>query len=62
MAAKRGAPIKPPEKRKGDALQIRLTGDERAVCEEAAEKAEQKLSAWARNTLVRAARRQAKPG
>lgn len=61
MKAKRGAPVKPPEDRKGDAVQIRLTADERAACEEAAELAGQKLSAWARTTLVRAARRKAKP-
>jgi uncharacterized protein (DUF1778 family) len=61
MKAKRGAPIKPADERKGNALQIRLTDEERAACDEAAESTGQKLSAWARDTLVRAARRKAKP-
>lgn len=61
MKAKRGAPVKPPDERKGNAVQVRLTDAERAACEEAADLAEQKLSAWARATLVRAARRKAKP-
>jgi uncharacterized protein (DUF1778 family) len=62
MAAKRGAPKKPPEERKGDPVQIRLTSAERAACEAAAAASEQKLAAWARETLVRAAKRKAKPG
>ena len=62
MKPKRGAPQKPPEERKGDPVQIRLTAAERAACETAAAASDKKLSAWARETLVRAARRKAKPG
>jgi uncharacterized protein (DUF1778 family) len=56
---KRGAPKKPPEERKENPLQVRLTGDERAACDAAADKAGQNLSAWARSVLVRAAKRAA---
>jgi uncharacterized protein (DUF1778 family) len=61
MESKRGAPKKSPEERKGDPLQVRLTAAERQACEEAAAASDQKLSAWARAALVRAARRKAKP-
>ena len=61
MKTKRGAPVKSPEERKGNVVQIRLTDTEKDACEAAAEFTGQKMSAWARNTLVRAARRKAKP-
>ena len=57
MKPKLGAPPKPPEERKGDAVQVRLTAAERAACEKAAATTGQKMSAWARATLVRAAKR-----
>ena len=57
MKPKRGAPVKPPDERKGNVVQIRLTDDEKADCEDAAGRAGQKMSAWARTTLVRAAKR-----
>jgi hypothetical protein len=55
---KRGAPKKPPELRKEAPLQVRLTAAERIDCETAAAKAGIKLSAWARQTLAGAAKRQ----
>jgi hypothetical protein len=61
MKAKRGAPEKPPEERKGNVVQIRLTDAEKAACEKAADRTRQKMSAWARKALVRAAGRKAKP-
>ena len=60
MKTKRGAPKKPPEKRKGNAVQVRLTEAERAACDEAADLAGQKMSAWARDVMVRAAKRAAR--
>jgi len=57
MKTKRGAPVKSPEERKGNVVQIRLTDVEKAACESAAELTGQKMSAWARTTLVRAAKR-----
>jgi uncharacterized protein (DUF1778 family) len=57
MSTKRGAPVKSPEERKGNVVQIRLTDDEKAACESAAGLTGKKMSAWARDTLVRAAKR-----
>jgi len=54
---RRGAPTKPPELRKQAPLQVRLTGSERSDCDAAAELDGVKLSAWARKTLVSAAKR-----
>ena len=62
MTAKRGAPKKPPEERKGDPIQIRLTKAERQACEDAAAMSDMKLTVWARTVLVKAAKRIAKPG
>jgi len=60
MTNKRGAPPKPPEKRKSKVVQIRLTESEKADCESAAQLDDKKMSDWARDTLVRAARRRLK--
>ena len=59
---KRGAPVKPPEERKGAPLQVRLTSEDRELCDQAAELDKVKLSKWARDTLVKAARRRIKRG
>jgi len=47
-------PEKPPEERKENVLRIRLTDDERAELDKAADG---KTSSWARETLLRAAQR-----
>ena len=60
MGKKLGAPPKPPEERKGSAVQIRLTAAEREACEEAAALAGVKLAAWARDALFKAAKRRIK--
>jgi hypothetical protein len=57
MNIKRGAPFKPPDEIKGNVVQIRLTDAEKIECELAAEADGLKMSAWARQTLVKAASR-----
>ena len=57
METKRGAPTKPPEKRKSNVVQIRLSESEKADCEAAAGADGLKMSAWARKTLTQAAKR-----
>ena len=49
-----GRPPMPPEKRRAAELRIRLTGDERAELDRAAGK---DTSTWARDVLLRAAKR-----
>ncbi len=53
MAGKRGAPPKPPDKRKASIFPIRLTKGERALVESAA--GDVKSSTWARKVLLSAA-------
>lgn len=53
-APKRGAPVKSPEDRKDILLGIRLTAAEKAAIDVAANG---KASAWARDVLLRAAKR-----
>jgi hypothetical protein len=50
----RGAPPKPPEERKGSLLGIRLTAAEREAVDAAANG---KASTWAREVILKAARR-----
>ncbi len=57
MGNKMGAPKKAPEDRKGSVVTIRLTASERELLDLAAEG---KLSTWARQALLRAARRRIK--
>jgi hypothetical protein len=54
METKRGAPTKPPEERRSVLVPIRVTEAEKAELEAAADG---KLSTWARDLLLRAARR-----
>lgn len=54
QTVKRGAPEKPPEQRKSVLLGVRMTEAERAEIDSAAEG---KASTWAREVLLRAARR-----
>jgi uncharacterized protein (DUF1778 family) len=51
----RGAPEKPPEDRKSTLLGIRLTAAEREMVDAAADG---KASTWARDVILRAAKRQ----
>ena len=51
---RRGAPIKPPEERRSVLLPIRLTEAEKAAIDTAASG---KASTWARDVLLRAAKR-----
>ena len=53
----RGRPPKPPEERQNARLEIRMTDDELSLIEKAASG---KTSTWAREALVRAAKRAAK--
>ena len=62
MKKKLGAPPKPPEDRKGNVVQIRLTDLEKEQCEQAAELDSTKLAAWARDTLAKTAKRRIKRG
>lgn len=52
--AKRGAPEKPPEERRSVLLGVRLTEAEKALVDDVAGG---KASTWAREVLLRAARR-----
>lgn len=52
----RGRPPKPDDERKSAQLRIRLTAEERAVLDRAAGG---KTSTWARETLLKAAKRKA---
>ena len=54
---KRGAPEKPPEERRSVLLGVRLTEAEKAMIDAAADG---KASTWARDVLVRAAKRSRK--
>jgi len=49
--------VKPPEKRRTELLPIRLTKTEKAMVDQAADG---KVSTWAREVLLRAARRKTK--
>lgn len=57
MATKRGRPPKAPEERQATVLQIGLTADESALIEKAAASKQAKPVAWAREVLVKAAKR-----
>lgn len=52
----RGRPPKPPEERKSAELRIRLTAEEREALDRAAG---ENTSTWARDVLLRAAKRKA---
>jgi hypothetical protein len=57
MESKRGAPQKPPEERRSVLLPIRLTVAEKSDIDAAAEG---KASTWARDVLLRAAKRRSR--
>lgn len=53
----RGRPPKDPEQRKNESLRIPLTSDEKALIEQAAAIANAKPVTWARDVVVKAAKR-----
>ncbi len=55
--AMRGRPEKPPEERRENILKVCLTDEERAALDSAADG---KVSVWARNVLLRAAKSKGK--
>jgi len=57
MGKKRGAPIKPPERRKSRIFPVRLTEEEFTLLTVAANG---KVSRWARAVLIRAAKQRAR--
>ena len=58
MAKKRGRPPKDPDERGEERIELRLTTAAKAAWVEAAERAGQPLSAWIRERLDRAAKRE----
>jgi hypothetical protein len=60
MVSKRGRPPKQPEERQATVLQIGLTADEATLIEKAASGAGAKPVSWARDALLRIARRRTK--
>ena len=57
---KMGRPPKSADEQASEIVALRLTTDERAECERAAKRADVKLSAWMRDRLLRAAKRESK--
>jgi hypothetical protein len=55
-----GRPPKPQAEQQTEIVAVRMTPDERAQCEQAAMNAELKLSAWMRERLLKAAKRESK--
>lgn len=60
METKRGRPPKKPSERKTAAMLIPMTDEEKALIERAAEGDDAKPVTWARETLLRAAKRRGK--
>lgn len=56
----RGRPPKPPEERRTDAMKLPLNADEKALIEQAAQADGAKPVTWARDVLLRAAKRRTK--
>lgn len=57
---KMGRPPKEPTDRLAEIIQFRMTTEERQECERIAERAGVKFSAWIRDRLLRAAKRESK--
>jgi hypothetical protein len=55
-----GRPPKEPTERLAEIIQFRMTTEERQECERAAERAGTKFSAWIRERLLKAAKRESK--
>jgi hypothetical protein len=62
MKKRMGRPPVPAEDQLSEIVQFRLTPNERKACEAAAERAGVRFSAWIRERLIRAARRDSKGG
>jgi hypothetical protein len=62
MGKRMGRPPLDPAEAKTELFQLRLTALERGEYQQAAERAEMTLSAWIRDRLTRAAKREAKQG
>lgn len=60
MGKHMGRPPKSPEESLTERLYVRLSKDEKQLLEDAARKKEMKLSAWIRQRLLAAAKRDAK--
>ena len=60
MKTRMGRPPKPEAEQASEIVAVRLTQNERKTCEVAADKADLKLSAWMRDRLIRAAKRESK--
>jgi hypothetical protein len=57
MAKRIGRPPVPAAEQLSEIVPVRMTAEERRQCEQAAERADLKLSAWIRRSLLRAAKR-----
>jgi len=60
METRMGRPPKPKAEQASEIVALRLTAVERAECERAAKRADVNLSAWMRDRLLRAAKRESK--
>ena len=60
MKTRMGRPPKPEAEQASEIIALRMTEAERKQCEHVASKAEMKLSAWIRDRVLRAAKREAK--
>ena len=58
MAKRMGRPPKSPDESLTERLYVRLSQEEKQTLESAAEKAEEKLSAWIRGRLLSTAKRE----
>jgi hypothetical protein len=56
----RGRPPKPAEERRTDAMKLPMSADEKRLIEQAAQADEAKPVTWAREALLRAAKRRVK--
>ena len=62
METKRGRPFTPDEKRADALVQFRLTDAEKAAWREAAKRAGMNMSAWIKDRLEKAAKRECRSG
>lgn len=60
-AMRTGRPKKAPSERHDDDMKIPLTSEEKAVIQAAAESVGKKPTTWARDTLLRSAKKKTKP-
>jgi hypothetical protein len=60
MEKRMGRPPKPPDEQLSEIVPVRLTPAERQACEKASERAGMKPTAWMRDRLKKAAKRESK--